>query len=245
MTTQTKPTLEQLRELHAQKVAARDAAQASRARFTRELEARQDEEVRLRSLVKSGDVAAHELAKPQGAASNLRALVVELDGDISALDGEIILIEQEIEKASKLAQKRSYATRANEAATRIQRTVNRVAVALQTGLEEIREAEADWLKERAEFRAIALTEIDAAEYDGPPQQGYTPLSAHDKRAHKAEKLLAEIAADGTSTENVWGALPNNRPFEGADVPKSSGEVAAPLAAKVVEIFRERGRVKLT
>lgn len=239
MTTQTKPILEELRELHAQKVAARDAAQTSRARFSSELEARQGEENRLRALVKSGDVDAHELAKPQAAASNLRVLVAELDSEISALDGEIITLCAEIEKAASLAQKRAHATGADEMAARIIHTVNRVALDLQLGLGEIAKADADWLKERAAFRAIALREIDALPYDGQ-EQGYTSLSAQDKRAYKAQKLLAEVEEDGTSIENVWGALPHNRPFQGADLPKSAGIEGAPLASIVMEIFRARG-----
>jgi hypothetical protein len=245
MTTQTKPTLEEMRDLHARKVADRDTTQASRARFLLELESAQDEETRLRSLVKSGDVATRELSRPQLDAENLRTLIAEATRDISALDGEIITICAEIENASTLADMRAHAARANVAASDYHRALDRAAMALQSSLDEMRVPFSEWERARSDFRAIALREMDKRPLVAASGSASGMGAAHDSKIAHAENVLREVSADDTGTENVWGALPNDRSFSGADLPKSSVTVAAPLADKMAEIFREKGRASLT
>jgi DNA repair exonuclease SbcCD ATPase subunit len=240
----TQRSLIELNELSAQKIAARDAAQASHARFSRELEAEQDKETTLRALVKSGDVAASELAKPQAAVSNLRALVAELESDIAALDGEIITIKAEIEEASELAELRAYATTANTEAGEYHGAIQNEAVALQSSLERINIPFSKLEAARADFNALVLRRIARR-----PRIALNGVSsgmgaARDSQIAHAQDVLREVEADGTSVENVRGAVPNSGSFSNINAPKSDVEITAPLASKMTEIFHEKGKTKL-
>lgn len=84
-----KPTAHEMAVALESLRAERNVIAANRDRLGAQLHTADVTAARLRALVKSGDVAAAELARPQSEEANLRGIVAEIETEIAALDAQI------------------------------------------------------------------------------------------------------------------------------------------------------------
>lgn len=230
--TPTPTAYEIARELESLR-AARNVATANRDRLGAQLHTATADAARVRALVKSGDVAACELAKPQLAEANLRAIIAELDADLRALDARIENLETAQAQATELESLRADVRALDAEAVAYHRAVAEACAALEKIEPEIRAHLSEWNRRRREFRARA----SAIHYCDPD-------AALSFGAESAERLLKTIGADGTGVENVWGALPHNRPFSGGHLPVSGTDLSSGWARAVIEFIAENRAVAI-
>jgi hypothetical protein len=225
--------------LIAAKIEQVEKMRTNRTRLAHELSEAEAKENRVRSLVKSDDVAASELAKPQSEAANLRALVAELDTDIAALVTEIARERIAVAEAAQLAILRGFAQTADESAALFHRSRNQAADAFIELFADMMRKRALWERARSEAAALVLSLFNAL-----PRDEGVYRTGHEARVAHAEKLLAEVSADGTSVENLWGALPHDRPFAGGNLPVSDVPSDGEFVALMNLIIAGNGSVRV-
>jgi hypothetical protein len=247
-------------ELAAQLDAARDELDVlrfNRTRLNAQLDTAQDDENRVRALVKSGDVAASELAKPQGSAHNLRELIAELDTEIAAQESTAEQLETDLATANRLAVLVAVAERANDAAARLHVALNNACELFENAHPAMRQARDDYDRARSEFQVLAMREIDRRPPEpntpvfrnGSPVQVARPSlgqgAKHDAQLAGAVALLREIAEVGANTVNVWATLPSVQAgFGVGNNPVSNVPQTSRWSRALMEVFENDGAVVL-
>lgn len=232
----------QLRTHLAAKSEEINVLNAQRTRLLADLSEAEATENRVRALVKTGDVAPCELTKPQSEAANLRALVAELETDIAALIREVgsgcdvLMHEETIERLRALARA------INTGATTFHESRNAGADGFKELFADMMRALSLWTNPRSEAATFVHSLFNALPRDERDDGVYR--SGHEARVAHANRLLAEVAADGTDVRNLWGALPHNRPFAGGDWPVSDVPSEGDFRALMDLIIAGNGSVKV-
>lgn len=244
-------------ELATQLVTAReelDVLHFNRARLNADLDTAQDDENRVRALVKSGDVAASEIAKPEGAARSLRQLVAELDTEIAAQDATAERLETDLATANRLAVLVAASDRANNAAARLHLALAAACELFESAHPAMRQARDDYDRARSEFQVLAMREIDRRPpspekvlHNGRMVQVARPSlgqgAKHDAQLAGAVALLREIAEVGANTANVWATLPSvHAGFGAGNNPVSDVPQKSRWSRALMEVFDNDGAV---
>lgn len=206
--------------------AERAVAAANRDRLAAQLHTATADAAQLRALVKSGAVAASELAKPQAEAENLRGIVAELETEIADLNARIETLAGAQSIAARRERLTAIANDASAARARFLAHQRATAEALGAGLKAM----------RAEAQTLARLR-DAFATEGAPllERG----GDYQARLDSADEVLALVESAGA---DVAGIADNRHSFSGARFARARRAVSDPSAHRletgVAAIFNE-------